>query len=53
MIWNVGVGGELRRALSEGDKADFSIEADQRGPRVVDLLVTESAPGQSYGQSQW
>ena len=32
---------------------DFSIETDQRGPRATDLVVTESAPRQSYGQSQW
>ena len=44
MIWNVGVGGELRRALSEGDKVNFSIETDQRAPRATDLVVTESAP---------
>jgi len=28
-------------------------QRDQRGPRAVDLVVTESAPRQSYGQSQW
>jgi len=41
------------RSLSEGDKVEFSIETDQRGPRATDLTVTESAPRQSYGQSQW
>jgi len=41
------------RSLGEGDKVDFSIETDQRGPRATDLVVTESAPRQSYGQSQW
>jgi CspA family cold shock protein len=41
------------RSLSEGDKVEFSIETDQRGPRATDLVVTESAPRQSYGQSQW
>jgi len=40
------------RSLSEGDKVEFSIETDQRGPRATDLVVTESAPRQSYGQSQ-
>ncbi len=41
------------RSLGEGDKVDFTIETDQRGPRATDLVVTESAPRQSYGQSQW
>ncbi|MGB3903812.1 MAG: cold-shock protein [Anaerolineae bacterium] len=36
------------RSLSEGDKVEFSIETDQRGPRATDLVVTESAPRQSY-----
>ena len=41
------------RSLGEGDKVEFTIETDQRGPRAVDLVVTESAPRQSYSQSQW
>jgi len=40
------------RSLSEGDKVEFSIETDQRGPRATDLVVTESAPRQSY-DSRW
>jgi hypothetical protein len=28
---------------------EFSIETDQRGPRAVDLIVTEAAPRQSFG----
>jgi CspA family cold shock protein len=39
------------RSLSEGDKVEFSVETDQRGPRATDLVVTESAPRQSY--SRW
>jgi len=37
------------RSLNEGDKVEFSIEIDQRGPRTVDLVVTESAPRQDFG----
>jgi len=37
------------RSLNEGDVVEFSIETDQRGPRAVDLIVTEAAPRQSYG----
>ncbi len=37
------------RSLNEGDKVEFSIETDQRGPRAVDLVVIEAAPGTSYG----
>ena len=40
------------RSLSEGDQVDFAVETDQRGPRATDLVVTESAPRQSYN-SQW
>jgi CspA family cold shock protein len=39
------------RSLSEGDKVEFSIEQDQRGPRATDVVVTESAPRPSY--SRW
>ena len=31
------------RSLNDGDKVEFSIETDQRGPRAVDLVVTEAA----------
>jgi len=37
------------RELNEGDKVDFAIEQDQRGPRATDVVVTESAPRQSFG----
>jgi CspA family cold shock protein len=40
------------RSLSEGDKVEFSIETGDRGPSATDLVVTEAAPSQSYGQSQ-
>ena len=36
------------RSLNEGDKVEFGIEQDQRGPRAVDVVVTEAAPRQSY-----
>ena len=38
------------RSLNEGDKVEFAIEQDQRGPRAVDLIVTEAAPPQSYSR---
>ena len=37
------------RSLYEGDKVEFSVETDQRGPRAVDLVVTEAAERTSYG----
>jgi CspA family cold shock protein len=36
------------RSLNEGDKVEFAIEQDRRGPRAIDVVVTESAPRQSY-----
>ena len=38
------------RSLYEGDKVEFSIETDARGPRAADLVVTEAAPRQP---SRW
>jgi len=38
------------RSLSEGDKVEFSIETDQRGPRATDLVVTEAAPRPTFGR---
>jgi CspA family cold shock protein len=38
------------RSLYEGDKVEFSIETDQRGPRAVDLVVVEAAPRQDSGR---
>ncbi len=32
------------RSLNEGDKVEFSIQEDPRGPKAVDLVVTEAAP---------
>jgi CspA family cold shock protein len=32
------------RSLNEGDKVEFSIEEDARGPKAADLVVTEAAP---------
>ncbi len=39
------------RSLNEGDKVEFSIEDDPRGPKAVDLVVTEAAPRTGY--SRW
>jgi CspA family cold shock protein len=39
------------RSLNEGDKVEFSIEQNPRGPKAANLVVTEAAPRQSY--SQW
>jgi CspA family cold shock protein len=39
------------RSLNEGDKVEFLVETDQRGPRATDLVVTESAPRQDM--SRW
>lgn len=36
------------RSVWEGDKVEFAIEQDPRGPRAVDLVVTEAAPRPSY-----
>ena len=41
------------RSLNEGDKVDFAIEQDQRGPRATDVVVTESAPRQSFGGGRY
>ncbi len=41
------------RSLNENDKVEFSIETDDRGPRAVDLIVTEAAPPQSYGSDRY
>ena len=38
------------RSLNDGDKVEFSIETDQRGPRATDLVVTEAAPRQSFSR---
>ncbi len=32
------------RSLNEGDKVEFAIQDDPRGPKAVDLVVTEAAP---------
>jgi CspA family cold shock protein len=39
----IRVGGP--RSLNEGDKVEFSIENDARGPKAADLVVLEAAPG--------
>jgi CspA family cold shock protein len=38
------------RSLYEGDKVQFAIQEDPRGPRAVDLVVTEEAPRPAYGR---
>ncbi len=38
------------RSLYEGDKVEFDIETDQRGPRATDLVVTEAAERPSYSR---
>lgn len=38
------------RSLWEGDKVGFVIQNDPRGPRAVDLVVTEAAERPSYGR---
>jgi CspA family cold shock protein len=38
------------RSLYEGDKVQFTIQQDPRGPRAVDLVVTEEAQRPAYGR---
>ena len=38
------------RSLNEGDKVEFSIENDPRGPKAADLIVLEAAPGGRSGR---
>jgi CspA family cold shock protein len=38
------------RSLNEGDKVEFTIETDKRGPRATDLVVTEAAPRQTFSR---
>jgi CspA family cold shock protein len=38
------------RSLYEGDKVDFSIQQDPRGPRAVDLIVTQEAQRPAYAR---
>jgi len=38
------------RSLYEGDKVEFDVETDQRGPRAVDLVVIEAAERPSSGR---
>jgi CspA family cold shock protein len=38
------------RSLNDGDKVEFSVETDQRGPRAIDLVVTEAAPAPTFGR---
>jgi CspA family cold shock protein len=38
------------RSLNEGDKVEFSVETDTRGPRATDVVVLEAAPRQSFGR---
>jgi CspA family cold shock protein len=39
------------RSLHEGDKVEFAVQKDPRGPRAVDLVVTQEAPRPAY--SRW
>ena len=38
------------RSLYEGDKVDFTIQQDPRGPRAIDLIVTQEAQRPAYGR---
>jgi CspA family cold shock protein len=38
------------RSLYEGDQVEFSIQQDPRGPRAVDLVVTQEAQRPAYGR---
>jgi CspA family cold shock protein len=38
------------RSLNEGDKVEFTTEQDQRGPRAIDVVVTEAAERPSFGR---
>jgi len=38
------------RSLAEGDKVEFSIETDRRGPTATDVVVIEAAPHQSFSR---
>jgi len=38
------------RSLYEGDKVDFTIQQDPRGPRAIDLIVTQEAQRPAYAR---
>jgi CspA family cold shock protein len=38
------------RSLYEGDKVQFAIQEDPRGPRAIDLVVTQEAQRPAYGR---
>ena len=38
------------RSLYEGDKVQFTIQEDPRGPRAIDLVVTQEAQRPAYAR---
>ena len=40
------------RSLNEGDKVEFSVVTDARGPKAADLVVTEAA-APAMRSSRW
>ena len=49
-VHHTGIRAGGPRSLNDGDKVEFSIETDARGPRATDLVVTEAAPRQSFSR---
>ena len=45
--------GEGFRNLNEGDKVEFNVETNPKGPQAADVVTTEAAPQESRSSYRW
>jgi len=45
--------GEGFRNLNEGDKVEFTVETNPKGPQASDVVTTEAAPQEPRSSYRW
>ena len=50
-VHHLAIAGEGYKTLNDGDKVEFDIERDEKGPRAANVQVIEASSAADFGES--